>query len=243
MLMLRILFESFLHVILIISIVFLILKEKSKVNYQRILIFAFCYIVYQLFLSLPAINDEFNFIESRWNWEGKIFGIIWGITSYFLFRRFFHENDFFTLKQNKKSYTQAMLVCIIYVTISTIIWFLFDKPAYDLESLIFELTLPGIDEEIIFRGIILGLFASSLKNKIPFIGNPSILLTAVLFALSHALSVKSQYVIDFNLYQFLQTGFTGYILGWVTIKSRSILLALLTHNLSNFLGALSTLIK
>ncbi|MBP7500508.1 MAG: CPBP family intramembrane metalloprotease, partial [Chryseobacterium sp.] len=42
---------------------------------------------------------------------------------------------------------------------------------------------------------------------------------------------------------FIQTGFAGYIWGWITIKSRSILLAILSHNFSNFFGTLSTMIK
>ena len=39
------------------------------------------------------------------------------------------------------------------------------------------------------------------------------------------------------------SGFAGYVWGWITIKSRSILLAIVSHNFSNFFGTLSTMIK
>jgi len=34
---------------------------------------------------------------------------------------------------------------------------------FDWETLIFQLTMPGFDEEIIFRAILLGLLLTSLK--------------------------------------------------------------------------------
>ena len=94
-----------------------------------------------------------------------------------------------------------------------------------------------------FRGILLGLLATSLKDKISFLGNPSVLLTAILFGFMHALTLNKDYSIDFEPIYFIQTGFAGYVWGWITIKSRSILLAIVSHNFSNFFGTLSTMIK
>ena len=124
-----------------------------------------------------------------------------------------------------------------------IVWFLLGKSDFDTETLAFQLTVPGIDEEIMFRGILLGLLATSLQDKILFLGNPSILITAILFGFMHALTLNENFTIDFEPIYFLQTFLAGYIWGWITIKSRSILLAILSHNLSNFFGTLSTMIK
>ena len=76
--MTKILLEAILQVIILIPIAFILLKKKSKINFQRLLIFTITYIVYQVFLVLPKINSSFDFIKSSWNWDGKIYGIICG---------------------------------------------------------------------------------------------------------------------------------------------------------------------
>jgi len=129
------------------------------------------------------------------------------------------------------------------VLLSSIIWFIFGKSEYNFETLAFQISIPGIDEEIFFRGLLLGLLSSALKDKISFLGNPSILLTAILFGFMHALKIDKNNSLSFESIYFFQTGIAGYVWGWVTIKSRSILLAILSHNLSNFFGTLLTMIK
>ncbi len=89
----------------------------------------------------------------------------------------------------------------------------------------------------------LGLLMTSLKDKIPYLGNPAVLLTAILFGFGHGLSLDKNYTIDFNPLYFMQTGFAGYVWGWITMKSRSILLAILSHNFGNFFGTVSAMIK
>lgn len=241
--MAKIVAEAFLQVVFLIPFTILFSKKKTKSNFLRILIFTFCYVGYQVFLVLPQVNSTLDFIKSDWNWDGKIYGIVFGITSYFAFRKYFCENDFFTFKQNKKGYRNAKMAAITVVLLSTIIWFMLGKSRFDWETLAFQISLPGIDEEIMFRGILLGLLATALKDSISFLGNPSVLLTAILFGFMHALTLDKNFSIRFEAIYFLQTGFAGYIWGWITIKSRSILLAILSHNFSNFLGTLSTMIK
>ena len=217
--MTKIFLEALLQVLPIILLSILFLKEKTKINFLRILIFTFCYVIYQIFLVLPKINSSFDFIKSSWNWDGKIYGIICGILSYFLFKKYFRENDFFTLKQNKENLKSALIGASAIVLISTIVWFLLGKSDLNIETLAFQISLPGIDEEIMFRGILLGLLATSLKDKISFLGNPSVLLTAILFGFMHALTLNKDYSINFEPIYFIQTGFAGYVWGWITIKA------------------------
>jgi membrane protease YdiL (CAAX protease family) len=241
--MIKILIEATLQVFLIIPFAVLLLKEKNKINFQRIFVFAFCYIVYQIVEVLPRLHSTFDIIKSSWNWEGKIYGIILGIVFYFLFRRLFRENDFFTFRQHKGNFKVAMLGAIIMVILSTGVWLIFGKSEFDFETLAFQISIPGIDEEIFYRGLLLGLLCTALKDKVSFLGNPGVLLTAILFGLMHSLKIDKTNLIGFDVIYFLQTGLAGYVWGWITIKSRSILLAILSHNFSNFFGTLATMIK
>jgi len=236
----KIFIESLLHILIILPMMILFMKKKTKINLQRILIFTLVYIVYYMLISIPNEVSFFDFIKSRWNWDGKIIGIIWAVVSYYLFKNYFLENNYFTIKQNKNGFKHALVAGICIVVLSTVIWFLSGDSDFNIDTLTFQLTLPGIDEELIFRGILLGLLMTSMKNNI---FNPSILLTSILFGFMHALSISDNYSLNFNSIYFIQTGFAGYIWGWITVKSKSLLLAILSHNFSNFFGTLSTMIK
>lgn len=241
--MTRIILDSLLQLALIFPLIIIFIKKHNKENYQRILAFVLIFVGYQIVVSLPYINDVFKIINGTWNWNGKIFGILFGILCYFLFRKLFKNNDFFTLKQNKANLKKTTIVSLIVVVLATIIWFAFGESEFDIESLAFQLTLPGIDEEIMYRGILLGLLMSGMKEKVRFVGNPSLLITAILFGLIHALKMDKELTPSFNFIYFLQTGLAGYAWGWVTIKSKSLVMAILSHNFSNFFGTLGTMIK
>ena len=241
--MTKIIYESLLQLAVVLPMIFLFLKKYDKENIKRILSFSIIFISYQILLNLPKNFDTLKIIDGSWNWNGKILGILFGILCYFLFRHLFIDYDYFTLKQDKTYLKKTSIVSMVIVICSTIIWYIFGKSEFDLESLAFQLTLPGIDEEIMYRGILLGLLMSALKGQVRFIGNPSLLISSILFGVIHALKLNEGFTPNFNLIYFLQTGLAGYAWGWVTIKSRSILLGVLSHNLSNFFGTLAMMIK
>ena len=239
----RFLLEAILQVIIIVPLAILLADKRTKENYLQILFFALIYIFYQLTLALPKLSEPFNFIGGNWNWDGKLFGIIFGVICYFIFRKYFKENNFFTFKQDEKGFKPALIATIISVLLVTTIAYLTGQDKFSGETLAFQLTMPAIDEEIMFRGILLGLLLTALREKVSFLGNPAVLLTAVLFGFIHALTLEKDFSINFEPIYFLHTGIGGFVFAWITLKSRSILLAVLAHGLANFLAALVTMIK
>ena len=136
-----------------------------------------------------------------------------------------------------------MFAAIFIVVLATTLGVLLGSDKFNLETLAFQLTMPGIDEEIMFRGILLGLLMSALKPKIPFLGNPSVLLTAILFGFVHALTIDKNNSVGFEPLYFVQTFIGGYAWARVTVQTRSVLLAVLSHGFSNFFSALATMLK
>lgn len=240
--MIRFLLEAILQVIIIVPFAAILVDKRTKENYLRLLFFAVIYIVYQLTLVLPKLSESLNFIGGNWNWDGKIFGILFGVICYFIFRKCFSENDFFTFRQDKNGFRPALIATIISVLLVTTIAYLTGKDEFSNETLAFQLTMPAIDEEIMFRGILLGLLMTALREKASFLGNPAILLTAILFGFIHALTLSKTLSIEFEPVYFIHTFIGGLIFAWITVKSRSILLAILAHGLANFLAALVTMI-
>lgn len=134
----------------------------------------------------------------------------------------------------------AIWAAVLVIGIPTLLGALNPKD-FNLETLLFQITLPGFDEEIMFRGVLLGLMCSCLRNDVPIWRNPAILITSVLFGLVHALTVNDG-PISFSISSFIWTGMIGYGLGYMTLKTRSILLAIVAHNLCNFLQNLVAMI-
>jgi membrane protease YdiL (CAAX protease family) len=94
--------------------------------------------------------------------------------------------------------------------------------------------MPGIDEEIAFRGIMLGLLTKMLRPNPKFtFFHPAILVTGLLFGLAHGLLLTKSFELSFKSGPFISTMILGMIWGWMTMKSGSILLALISHNLGN----------
>lgn len=233
--------EAILQVIFPTTLALIFLINRTRQNYLRITIFSIVYILYQAILVLPRYG--LTFIESNWNWDGKIYAIFFGVICFFLFKKYFIPNNFFTLKQELKSNKITWIVTLsIIVGISTIYYFI-DSSDFDGETLAFQLLMPALDEEIIFRGILLGLLLTSLPGKVSILGNPSFLITGMLFGLMHSLSLSKDYKIEFDIIGFLHTGIGGWVFGWLTYKSRSILKPVVSHGGTNFFAALATMLN
>ena len=229
-----------LNIAVILPLLLLFMKERTRENYCRIFSIVLCYYICNLALTAQFHIDCLNIIGGSWNWDGKIYGIIWGIVAYFIFRDQFSENKFFTFKQNRDGLKPAIWAAVLVIGIPTLLGTLNTKE-FNLETLLFQITMPGLDEEIMFRGVLLGLMCSCLRNDGPTWRNPANLITSVLFGLVHALTVNDV-SISFSISSFIWTGMIGYGLGYMTLKTRSILLAIVAHNLCNFLQNLVAMI-
>ena len=226
------LLEPILHLVIILPLLLIFMKERTRVNYLRVLCIVGCYLIYYFALTLQYHFDCFNIIGGSWNWDGKIYGIVCGVAMYFIFRRQFNENNFFTLKQNKEGIKSALKVAVAILAIA-ILGGVVNEKEFNLETLLFQISMPGIDEEIMYRGVLLGLMCSALRAGGAAWRSPAIIINAVLFGLVHSLTLGDG-ALQFNSVNFIWTAILGYSFGYITIKTRSILIPMLTHNLYNF---------
>ena len=221
-----------LHIAIILPLLLIFMKERTRENYLRVLSIVVCYFIYNAVLTVQFQFDCLNIIHGNWNWDGKIYGIVCGVMMYFIFRRQFADNNFFTLRQDKAGLKSALKVVIAIMCVSLLGGVVNDKE-FNLETLLFQLSMPGIDEEIMYRGVMLGLMCSALRASNAAWRNPAIIINAILFGLVHALSF-SDGALQINAMNFVWTGILGYGFGYITIKTRSIVIPMLTHNLYNF---------
>ncbi len=101
----------------------------------------------------------------------------------------------------------------------------------DIEKLLYQATMPGIDEEL-WRALMLMLLLPLMKQRHFRFGHPAVWFTTIIFALGHSFYFEN-WNMGFAADAFIITGILGYILGWVMVRSQSILFALILHNLIN----------
>ena len=211
---------------------------KDNGQIKTIGLFSLIFFSYRMILKLPTQIEELQIVHGQWNWTGKLFGILFGTLMYLLLRRRLKPFTFLQFKQKAESLKSTMLITIIITCISFLAYFDTSEP-FDIETLLFQLTMPGFDEEIMFRGVLLGLLLTCFKDKMIIrgkdFGSPSVLFIGLLFGLAHGLAVTDNLSIKFELYPFLGTFVLGYVWSWVTVESKSILQSVLSHSLSNFI--------
>ncbi len=242
--MIRILLESILPILVLFPIITYLAKEHTQV--KTLIIFTLIFLVYQILIKLPTVIQDVQIIHSKWNWTGKMYSITFGLLVYYSIREYLKPFDFIRLRQEAISFNKTLLVASIPVFLA--LFSFFGPPrVYDFETLLYESTMPGIDEEIIFRAILLGIMLTTLKERISFfnlsIVNHSLILNGLLFGLAHGLHVTEDFGIKFDYGQGIGTFFYGYLFSWITIQSKSIFIGTISHNLGNLLLYLIPMIK
>lgn len=160
---------------------------------------------------------------------------------YALFRNEIAERyNYITFKQSNKKYGSALggVVIVYLITIGLAI-FCIEHSDKRTEQLLFQFTMPGIDEELAYRGIMMGLLSTALKPNVYVasknLGNPALIITSIMFGLVHSFSIDHHWGFHQNWFEFINMFLVGLFLGWLTIKSGSILISILSHNLINTL--------
>lgn len=214
--------------------------RHSDHKWKNLLLFFLYYYLYLCLLATPNWAPELRFIESNpWNWSGKTYAIIGSLVFYFVFRKSFDNHNYITFKQNNNSLRQILFAVILIFTITIALSFLIKYSDERFEELLYQFTMPGIDEEFAFRGIMLGILSNSLKSRILIgsinLGSPALIITSILFGFVHSLTIDNNWNINQNWFEFVNMFAIGLLFGWITIKSGSILMAILLHNTLNTL--------
>lgn len=237
-------------ILLGITLPFLILSfDRKRNNYKSILLFVFYYLGWCFFNSpLRGLVINTGIIESKWNWEGKLLDFIFSVLFISVFYYYFEGNNFFTFRQNKKSVKPILIAILSILFFSALItYFTSGTVPFDIDTLAFQLTMPGLDEEFAHRGIMMGLLLTALKPSfIPLksgIINPAIFVTALLFGLVHGLPLTPFADYRFDFFAFGYTFIFGLIWGWMALKSRSVLTPVISHCANNFVVTMITMLK
>ncbi|MCL6546041.1 MAG: CPBP family intramembrane metalloprotease [Bryobacteraceae bacterium] len=103
------------------------------------------------------------------------------------------------------------------------------------ETIAFQLTMPGLEEEAFYRGLLLLALDRAFTGSARLLGvdwSWGAALSCVLFGLAHAFGI-SKGEVSFEPLSFALTAGPSLIAVWVRLRTGSILLPVLMHNFGN----------
>ncbi|MBI1392820.1 MAG: CPBP family intramembrane metalloprotease [Alphaproteobacteria bacterium] len=183
--------------------------------------------------------------DAGWNWGGKIASIC--ATILVLAALSLASRDVgpsragFTFRQAPGSVGPSIiLITTITAAMLGLSFLAGDPPARDPERLLYQATMPGLDEEPFFRGTLLATLALAAPMKgLNLFGariGVAALASTALFGLGHGLQyANGAWTVAADA--IVITGIIGFALCWIRLRTGSLLLPILGHNAINFVNA------
>jgi membrane protease YdiL (CAAX protease family) len=211
--------------------------------FDRRLTFSFgvLYAVYvglgDLVTGLPPEVAELRFVFSRWNWSGKVYSLLFSVAVIGALR----------LKANAigaalphKNVKIGIIALALLTSTSVVQGFVFEPSPPSAETVAFQLLMPSLAEELMFRGIAPALLLGLIRGGEPPQGIPwvVILIAAVPYGVVHGLGYSGG-GFSFDWPYALYTYSGGVIYGWLRFGTGSLLFPLLAHGFGNVAFALT----
>ncbi|GLC31219.1 CPBP family intramembrane glutamic endopeptidase [Clostridium omnivorum] len=181
----------------------------------------------------------------HYNWSGKILSIIISITFIIILKRFLVPISYSDPKisvGHKIKAKRAMIFSYGILLLVIVIFYILNyKQQFDMEQLLFQLTMPGMDEELCYRGIYLALLNIAFIKRYQFLDakfGVGLIIVSIQFGLGHALSVSSSMGISFDMFYFFWSGAVGFCIGLIAESTGSLILPIVSHNGFNVINFL-----
>lgn len=173
-----------------------------------------------------------DFGPSDWNWEGKALAVALslGVAALLGLRR-----SGVTLRQHRSGLRGALALSAVLVAVFTGLALYFPGEPTTADTLAFQLTMPGLDEELFYRGVLLLMLNEAFGRPLSVLGAPmgwGALVSSVAFGLTHALGYADG-AFSLDALAMVLTGGPALLLVWLREKTGSLVLPILLHNFAN----------
>jgi membrane protease YdiL (CAAX protease family) len=197
---------------------------------------------------LVAVNDALltrfygampDILGGEWNWQGKLLALAatLGIAALPMFG---WRRVGLTLAQEAGSLKAAVPVIALYCAFFFALAVAFPGDAASGEDIAFQLTMPGLEEEAFYRGILLFALYKAFTGRLRFLGVDwgwGAVLSCLLFGMTHAFSF-SDGQFSFDPMVMALTAIPSFIAVWLRLRTGSLLLPILVHNFGNAISML-----
>lgn len=192
---------------------------------------------------LVAMNDALltyiygllpDAIGGEWNWQGKLLAL--GATlAIAALPGFGWRRCGLTLNQEPGSLKAAIPVVTLYCAFFLVIALAFPGDEATAEDIAFQLTMPGLEEELFYRGVLLFALDRAFTGRWRFLGvewGVGAVLSCFLFGMAHAFGF-SDGSFSFEPIIFALTAIPSFIAVWLRLRTGSLFAPILLHNFGN----------
>ena len=234
------LIENLIHILILTP--FLVWgRQKNKTgDLKPIIYFVLIYFVTNLLLT--SFSNVTFFQGQQWNWIGKGLALIAGLIFIALIPTFNRTSFGITTKINWTETKPLLTFCFIYFLIRVGLYATSSDATLNInpETTLYQATLPGLQEELLYRGILLGLLSSVFIHpsfkflKVNF--GLATVITSLLFGFAHGININENFSFSFNYFVLFRTAFDGFLFALLTEKTKSIFPSIVFHNILNLIG-------
>ncbi len=176
-----------------------------------------------------------NLIPGERNWDGKLLALAGTLAVAALPQLGFRRTGL-TLRQKPGSLWTALPVAALYAAVFVGLALVFPNGGPSAENVAFQMTMPGLEEELFYRGVLLFALYSAFAGRWRFLGvewSWGAVLSCMLFGLAHAFGYSRHGGFSFEPLTFALTAGPSFIAVWVRQRTGSLLLPVLMHNFGN----------
>lgn len=178
-------------------------------------------------------------LPGRWNWQGKILALA-ATLAIAAAPRFGWRHAGITLRQAPGSWRAAVPVALAYCAFFLGIAILFPNDPPTSEKVAFQLTMPGLEEELFYRGLLLLALDRAFTARKRLLGVDwgwGAIISCALFGLAHAFGYADGSFSFDPMYMAL-TAVPSLIAVWLRLRTASVLIPMILHNFGNAIGLL-----
>lgn len=232
--------------ILAITPLIIIALINSKKGNSKFLLFFILYFLadsYLQFLSHEYISLEF--MGLKFAWISKFLSLLLALIIIFTIDKRDSVAIGFTTQINTKKQVKIGILVFLGFLLFDFVFklILFPKGGlFDFETFAFQATLPGLTEEIAYRGIQLWLLDKAFPTKWTFKGIQfgwGFIIVTLLFGIAHGLALTTNHDLKFDLIAIIYlTLISSLSLGLLRKFTGNLIYPILGHNVINVLNAI-----
>jgi hypothetical protein len=184
-----------------------------------------------LVTGAPAMFRGLDVFGGHWNWAGKLLSLV---LSALVIACLGFSAATVGLRFRQRHTRMGLLALVLFTGWGACLGLFFKPGAPDAETLAFQALMPGLSEELVYRGILPALLLGLIRGKGPVEGMPwvVILVSSAVFGIWHGLNyshARFGFDVMSALFPFLGS-IPG---GWLRFKTGSLLIPVLAHGLAN----------
>lgn len=180
-----------------------------------------------------------DLLGGAWNWQGKLLAL--GVTlAIAALPAFGWRPAGLTLTHKPGGLRAAAPVALLYVLLFLALALVLPDRAAGPERIAFQLTMPGLEEETFYRGLLLLALDRAFTARLRWLGVEwgwGALLACALFGLAHGFGYGSD-GFSFEPAAMALTAIPALLAVWLRYRTGSILLPVTLHNFGNAIGLL-----